>query len=51
VNVLRLAIEKTRDKRIWLNAMKRLMAVDFSWRFPAQQYQDLYLTLIDDDVG
>jgi starch synthase len=45
MNVLRLAIEKTRDKTIWFDAVKRIMTVDFSWRIPAQEYQNLYLTL------
>ena len=45
VHVLRLAIERTRDKKIWLNAMARLMMADFSWSNPAEEYQNLYLTL------
>jgi starch synthase len=45
VKVLKLALEKTSYKTIWNNAVKRLMAVDFSWSIPAEEYQNLYLTL------
>ena len=43
--VLRLAIEKIRGKTIWLNAVKRLMALDFSWITPAEEYENLYRVL------
>jgi hypothetical protein len=37
VKVLKLALEKTSYKTIWNNAVKRLMAVDFSWSIPAEE--------------
>jgi starch synthase len=44
-DILRLAIEKTRNREAWLNAMKRVMQLDFSWRKPAVEYENIYAAL------
>jgi starch synthase len=46
-NIIRLAIEKMKNRSAWLNAVKRVMQLDFSWREPALKYEQIYRRLIN----
>jgi starch synthase len=46
VNATSRAIKRYEDKDAWLEILKRIMALDFSWKTSAAHYKDLYEKLL-----